>query len=51
MDGAVLRRAFAVHHRVCALQEGDWIVLASDGLYDNMYDEELVQILVRGALV
>jgi len=27
------------------VQEGDWIVLASDGLYDNMYDEELVQIL------
>jgi len=27
------------------LQDGDWLIFGSDGLYDNMYDEELVQIL------
>jgi len=26
-------------------QEGDWVILASDGLYDNMYDKEVLEIL------
>lgn len=26
------------------MQVGDIIVLATDGLYDNMFDEEIVQI-------
>ena len=32
---------------VRVLQDGDWLILGSDGLYDNMYDAELVEIVVR----
>jgi hypothetical protein len=32
------------------VQEGDVIVAASDGLYDNLWDEELVQLLQQGLL-
>lgn len=32
------------------VQEGDVIVAASDGLYDNLWDEELIQLLQQGLL-
>lgn len=32
------------------VQEGDVIVAASDGLYDNLWDDELIQLLQHGLL-
>jgi hypothetical protein len=32
------------------VQEGDIIVAASDGLYDNLWDDELIQLLQQGLL-
>lgn len=29
------------------LREGDWVVLATDGLYDNMPDKEIVGLAAR----
>jgi len=39
-----------VHRYMWQVQEGDVIVAASDGLFDNLWDDELVQLLNQGLL-
>lgn len=29
------------------VKDGDWLILGSDGLFDNMYDEEIAALQVR----
>lgn len=41
---------FAACRYTWQVQEGDVIVAASDGLYDNLWDEELIQLLQQGLL-
>jgi hypothetical protein len=42
--------AAAVHRYTWDVQEGDIIVAASDGLFDNLWDEELLALLPQGLL-
>jgi len=33
----------------CECKEGDWVLLGSDGLFDNLFDEELAQSVTVGS--